>query len=116
MRRRHFLKLYEYEAKNILNQCGIPVPQGALITKANRAVDAVAKLEPPFAVKSQVLVAGRGKTGGILFADSAEDAKRARWVPPLHPRLLQGIKARLRRLLHPAHPEADSTKQGGTGR
>jgi succinyl-CoA synthetase beta subunit len=77
MRRKHFLKLYEYEAKNILTQYGIPVPQGTLITKANSAVDAVAKLEPPFAVKSQVLVAGRGKAGGILFADSAEEAEKA---------------------------------------
>jgi succinyl-CoA synthetase beta subunit len=77
MRRKHFLKLYEYEAKNILAQYGIPVPQGTLITNANSAVDAVAKLKPPFAVKSQVLVAGRGKAGGILFADSAEEAKKA---------------------------------------
>ncbi len=74
MRRKSLLKLYEYEAKNILTQYGIPVPQGALITKADYAGEAVAKLEPPFAVKSQVLVAGRGKAGGILFADSAKEA------------------------------------------
>ena len=77
MRRKHFLKLYEYEAKNILRKHGIPVPQGALITNADHAVKAVAKLKPPFAVKSQVLVAGRGKAGGILFADSAEEAEKA---------------------------------------
>jgi succinyl-CoA synthetase beta subunit len=67
------LKLYEYEAKRLLKQYEISVPQGALITNANRAVAAVAKLKTPFAVKSQVLVAGRGKAGGILFADSAEE-------------------------------------------
>jgi succinyl-CoA synthetase beta subunit len=77
MRRKHFLKLYEYEAKNILTQYGIPAPKGALITNANSAVDAVAELKPPFAVKSQVLVAGRGKAGGILFVDSAEEAEKA---------------------------------------
>jgi len=71
------LKLYEYEAKNILAQYGIPVPQGALITNANSAVNAVAKLKPPFAVKSQVLIAGRGKAGGILFADPVEEAEKA---------------------------------------
>ena len=64
MRRKRFLKLYEYEAKNILAQYGIPVPQGALITNANSAMNAVAKLKSPFAVKSQVLIAGRGKAGG----------------------------------------------------
>jgi succinyl-CoA synthetase beta subunit len=77
MRRKHFLKLYEYEAKNTLTQYGIPVPQGALVTNANRTMEAAAKLKPPFAVKSQVLVAGRGKAGGILFADSAEEAEKA---------------------------------------
>ena len=74
MRRKSLLKIYEYEAKNILNQYGIPVPQGVLITNAGCAGEDVANLKPPFAVKSQVLVAGRGKAGGILFADSAEEA------------------------------------------
>lgn len=71
------MKLYEYEAKNILTQYGIPAPQGVVITNANCTVDAVAELKPPFAVKSQVLVAGRGKAGGILFANSAEEAEKA---------------------------------------
>jgi succinyl-CoA synthetase beta subunit len=77
MRRKRFLKLYEYESKNMLTQYGIHVPQGALITNADYAAKAVAKLKPPFAVKSQILVAGRGKAGGILFADSAEEAEKA---------------------------------------
>ena len=76
MRRKHFLKLYEYEAKNILKRYGLPVPQGALITSANHSMEAAAKLKPPFAVKAQVLVAGRGKAGGILFADSFEAAEK----------------------------------------
>jgi succinyl-CoA synthetase beta subunit len=76
MRLKRFLKLYEFEAKNILAQYGIRVPQGALVTNASRTKEAVAKLKPPFAVKSQVLVAGRGKAGGVLFADSAEEAEK----------------------------------------
>jgi succinyl-CoA synthetase beta subunit len=36
-----------------------------------------AKIKPPFVVKAQVLVAGRGKAGGILFADSVEEAEKA---------------------------------------
>jgi succinyl-CoA synthetase beta subunit len=77
MRRKLFLKLYEHEAKNILAQYGIQVPQGALITNANSAVNVVTKLKPPFAIKSQVLIAGRGKAGGILFVDSVEEAQKA---------------------------------------
>jgi succinyl-CoA synthetase beta subunit len=68
------LKLYEYEAKNILKQYGLPVPRSTLITSTNQAIGAATKLKPPFAVKAQVLMAGRGKAGGILFADSAEAA------------------------------------------
>ena len=68
------MKLYEYEAKNILKQYGLPVPRSTLITSTNQAIGAATKLKPPFAVKAQVLMAGRGKAGGILFADSAEAA------------------------------------------
>ena len=68
------MKLYEYEAKNILKQYGLPVPRSTLITSTNQAIGAATKLKPPFAVKAQVLMAGRGKAGGILFADSAEVA------------------------------------------
>ena len=77
MRRKYSLKLYEHEAKNILARYGLPVPKGALITSANRTTETAAKLKPPFAVKSQVLAAGRGKAGGILFAGSAAEAEKA---------------------------------------
>jgi succinyl-CoA synthetase beta subunit len=67
------LKLFEYEAKNILAKYGIPVPQGGLATSVAQAREVVAKLKLPVAVKAQVLVAGRGKAGGILFANSIEE-------------------------------------------
>jgi len=71
------MKLFEYEAKTILAKFGIPTPQGDLATNVNQAREVVAKLKPPFAVKAQVLVAGRGKAGGILFANSIEEAEKA---------------------------------------
>ncbi len=71
------MKLYEYESKNVLSQHGIPIPKGMIVTNADSALEAAAKLGPPYAVKAQVLVAGRGKAGGVLFADSAEAAKEA---------------------------------------
>jgi succinyl-CoA synthetase beta subunit len=77
MRRKRFLKLYEYESKNLLSRYGIPTPKGLIVTNADSAQEAAAKLDPPYAVKAQVLVAGRGKAGGILFADSVEEAKKA---------------------------------------
>jgi succinyl-CoA synthetase beta subunit len=71
------MKLFEYEAKNILAKYGIPTPNGGLATNASQAREAATKLKPPFVVKAQVLVAGRGKAGGILFADSIVDAEKA---------------------------------------
>lgn len=71
------MKLFEYEAKTILAKYGVPTPQGGLATSPNQAMEIAAKLRPPFAVKAQVLVAGRGKAGGILFADNIEEATKA---------------------------------------
>jgi len=71
------LKLYEYEAKTILGKHGITTPQGGLATSADQAREVAAKLRLPVVVKAQVLVAGRGKAGGILFVQSVEEAERA---------------------------------------
>ncbi|MBX5327789.1 MAG: ADP-forming succinate--CoA ligase subunit beta [Candidatus Bathyarchaeota archaeon] len=71
------MKLFEYEAKNILTKYGIPTPQGGLATDKTQAYEILSKLKPPFAVKAQVLVAGRGKAGGILFADSVSEAEKS---------------------------------------
>lgn len=71
------MKLFEYEAKAMLAKYGIPTPQGGLATSTTQASEVAAKLKPPFAVKAQVLVAGRGKAGGILFANSVEEAEKA---------------------------------------
>ncbi len=71
------MKLFEYEAKNILTKYGIPTPMGGLATNASQAREIATKLKPPFAIKAQVLVAGRGKAGGILFADSVPEVETA---------------------------------------
>ena len=51
------MKLFEYEAKNILAKYGIPIPNGGLATNVNQAFEIAVKQKPPFAVKAQVLVA-----------------------------------------------------------
>jgi len=71
------MKLFEYEAKTILAKYGIPTPMGGLATNVSQAREIATKLKQPFAIKAQVLVAGRGKAGGILFADSVLDAEKA---------------------------------------
>ena len=71
------MKLFEYEAKNILAKYGIPTPQGGLAADVSQAHEIATKLKPPLAIKAQVLVAGRGKAGGILFADSVPELEKA---------------------------------------
>ncbi len=67
------MKLYEYEAKEIFRRYGIRVPEGRVVGSPGEAKAAALEIGLPVALKSQVLVAGRGKAGGILFADTAED-------------------------------------------
>jgi len=71
------LKLFEYEAKSIFARYDIPTPSGGLATNPAEARDIAIKINKPVAVKAQVLVAGRGKAGGILFAHSPEEAEKA---------------------------------------
>ena len=67
------MKLYEYMAKEVLRNHGIPTPPGRLARTAAEAVEAAREIGP-VAVKAQVLVGGRGKAGGIKLADTPEDA------------------------------------------
>jgi len=71
------LKLYEYESKNILSKYSIPTPKGATATNRKKAKETAEKLKMPVVVKAQVLVAGRGKAGGVLFADSTQEVEDA---------------------------------------
>ena len=71
------MKLYEYEAKDILKKKGIPTPEGFLAASSQQARDAAAKIGKPVVVKAQVLLSGRGKAGGIFFASSMIEAEKA---------------------------------------
>ncbi len=68
------MKLHEYEAKKIFLDEKIPVPKGKLAFKPEEVKDFAEELGKPVIVKSQVLVAGRGKAGGIRGADSPGEA------------------------------------------
>lgn len=68
------LKQYEYMAKERLKQAGIAIPQGRVADTADQAAEAVQAIGPA-ALKAQVLVGGRGKAGGIKFAETPADAR-----------------------------------------
>jgi len=67
------MKLFEFEAKQIFAKYGIPVPRGAVVREIEDLKRVAEKLSLPLVVKSQVLVSGRGKAGGIKFASSLEE-------------------------------------------
>ncbi|CEP67011.1 Succinyl-CoA synthetase, beta subunit [Moorella glycerini] len=70
------MRLFEYEGKKILKDYGLKIPKGEIVTTPTEA-EAVAKyLGGRVAIKSQVLVGGRGKAGGVQFADNPEKAKK----------------------------------------
>ena len=71
------MKLFEYEAKKLFEKHGIPVPRGKLATSPEEARKASSELSFPVVVKAQVLVSGRGKAGGILFANSPSEVEEA---------------------------------------
>jgi succinyl-CoA synthetase beta subunit len=71
------LKLHEHEAKRIFAKYRIPTPTGETATTPAQAEEIAAKLNVPVMVKAQILVAGRGKAGGILFADTPREAELA---------------------------------------
>ncbi len=70
------MKLYEYQAKRIFKAYGIRVPEGDVATSPKEAREIAEKLNKPVAIKVQVLVGGRGKAGGIRFADSPDEAEK----------------------------------------
>ena len=71
------MNLFEYEAKQEFSKHNISIPNGALITESTQTAQAIANLKPPYMVKAQVLVGGRGKAGGIISATSEKEAEEA---------------------------------------
>ena len=70
------MKLFEYEAKAILQKYGIAVPQGKVAKTPDEAAAIARELGKPVFLKSQITVSGRGKAGGILPAANPEEAKK----------------------------------------
>ncbi len=70
------MKLQEYQAKRIFGQYGIPVPSGDVAATPTEARAIAERIGGPVVVKSQVLVGGRGKAGGIKLAKSADEAEQ----------------------------------------
>ena len=65
------MKLMEYQGKDLFRRVGIPTPRGTFATTAADAKAFIAANPGSWVLKSQVMMGGRGKAGGIKFADDA---------------------------------------------
>jgi len=69
------MKIHEYQARELFQKFSIPVPAGVLVSSTEDAAAKAKDIGYPVVLKSQVLVGGRGKAGGIKIAKTSEDIK-----------------------------------------
>jgi succinyl-CoA synthetase beta subunit len=69
------MKLHEYQSKQLFARYGIPIPKGRVAATAIEARQIAEELGSRVVIKSQVLVGGRGKAGGIRLAKSPKEAE-----------------------------------------
>jgi succinyl-CoA synthetase beta subunit len=65
------MKLMEYQGKDLFRRVGIPTPNGVYATTPDEVKTFIAGHPGSWVLKSQVMMGGRGKAGGIKFADDA---------------------------------------------
>jgi succinyl-CoA synthetase beta subunit len=68
------MKIHEYQAKELFAKAGIPVPPGEAVADPVQVRTLAEKYLKPVMVKAQVHVGGRGKAGGIKYAETPEAA------------------------------------------
>lgn len=69
------MKLHEYQSKQLFGRYGVPVPQGIVADTPQAARAAAEKMGLPVVIKSQVLVGGRGKAGGVKVARTLDEVE-----------------------------------------
>lgn len=69
------MRLYEFEGKELFKKFKIPVLENKLALNPDDVYKMSSDLGYPVVLKSQVLTGGRGKAGGIKFADGANEAR-----------------------------------------
>ena len=69
------MKLHEYQSKQIFSKYDIPIPSGRVAANAAEAKQITEELGGRVVIKSQVLIGGRGKAGGIRLAKSPQEAE-----------------------------------------
>jgi len=101
------MKLLEYKAKELFEKYDIPTMKGVVLDSKEGVAAKIdeADLEYPVVVKAQVQVGGRGKAGGIQFADDGKQAQEI--VEKLLFSDLKGLKVNKLLTVEKASPEKE---------
>jgi len=67
------MRLHEFEAEEIFSKYGINIPLGGLAKTPQEAKQITESIGVPVVLKSQVLVGGRGKAGGVKIVDNLDE-------------------------------------------
>jgi len=69
------MNIHEYQAKEILNSFGIPVPRGRVALTSDQVERAAKEMGGRCVVKAQIYAGGRGKGGGVKVVHHPEQAQ-----------------------------------------
>jgi succinyl-CoA synthetase beta subunit len=69
------MKIHEYQAKKILAQYGVAIPEGRVTDTPAEAYDIARQLSGNLVLKAQIHAGGRGKGGGIRLAGNPTEAE-----------------------------------------
>jgi len=69
-------RLYEYQGKQLLKASKVPIPQGEVAATPEEVRKIAEKIGKPVAIKVQIWAGGRGKAGGIKFAQTPAEAEQ----------------------------------------
>ena len=76
------MDLFEYQAKELFAEYGVPIPQGKVASTADEAKQIAEEVaarkgdaKPLVVIKAQVKTGGRGKAGGVKLADNPGEAR-----------------------------------------
>jgi len=70
------MNIHEYQAKSLLGEYGVSVPQGKVAFTSQEAMEIAQTLHGhPWVIKAQIHAGGRGKGGGVKLAHSLDEVK-----------------------------------------
>ena len=69
-------RLHEHEGKALFKIAGMPIPEGGVAGTPEEAGKIAEKIGKPVVIKVQIWAGGRGKAGGVKFADTPQEAEK----------------------------------------